>query len=130
MYRTYVRYICLEEVPIADAATAPFTNDASRRSALTVVVTLCFGGLVASLMQTLVIPIQPELPQLLGTSRANASWVITATLLAAAVAMPIAGRLGDMLGKQRVLVGSAILLALGSVICAMSNSLIPMIAGL
>ena len=71
--------------------------------ALITVVVLCFGGLSASLMQTLVLPIQGELPQLLHTSAANASWVITATLLAAAVAMPIAGRLGDMFGKQRVL---------------------------
>ena len=95
---------------------------------LTVIV-LCFGGLVASLMQTLIIPIQPKLPGLLGTTVPNASWIITSTLLAAAVAMPIAGRLGDMFGKQRVLVGSAALLIVGSLICALSDSLIPMIVG-
>ena len=66
---------------------------------------------------------------MLGTSRSNASWVITATLLAAAVAMPIAGRLGDMFGKQRVLVGSGVLLVVGSVVCALSDSVIPMIVG-
>ena len=32
------------------------------------VIVLCFGGLCAALTQTLVIPIQSELPQLLGTS--------------------------------------------------------------
>ncbi|QIK46596.1 MFS transporter [Gordonia hongkongensis] len=93
------------------------------------VVVLCFGGLVASLMQTLIIPIQPDLPRLLGTSIGNASWIITATLLAAAVAMPIAGRLGDMFGKQRVLLVSAVLLTLGSLICALGDSLIPLIIG-
>lgn len=97
--------------------------------AIAAVAVLCFGGLIASLMQTLIIPIQPELPQLLNTSIANASWVITATLLGAAVAMPIAGRLGDMLGKQRVLIASGVLLILGSLICALSTSLIPMIVG-
>ena len=90
---------------------------------------LCFGGLVASLMQTLIIPIQPDLPRLLGTSIGNASWIITATLLAAAVAMPIAGRLGDMFGKQRVLLVSAVLLTVGSLICALGDSLIPLIIG-
>ena len=45
------------------------------------VVVLCFGGLTAALTQTLVIPIQSELPQLLSTSAANASWVVTVTLL-------------------------------------------------
>ena len=80
-------------------------------------------------MQTLVVPLQPELPALLGASRTDASWVITATLLAAAVAMPIAGRLADMFGKKRVLLVSAALLVLGSVICAVGSSLVPMVVG-
>src|SRR6476620_11961868 len=67
------------------------------------VVVLCAGGLSAALTQTMVIPIQSELPQLLSTSPANASWVVTITLLAAAVTMPVAGRIADMVGKQRVL---------------------------
>ena len=82
----------------------PHVENKTATGAVATVIVLCLGGLVAALMQTLVIPIQPELPQLLGTSRSNASWVITATLLAAAVAMPIAGRLGDMFGKQLSLI--------------------------
>lgn len=113
-----------DEVPHSELAESGHTG-----AAVVVVAALCFGGLVASLMQTLIIPIQPELPRLLNTTISNASWVITATLLAAAVAMPIAGRLGDMLGKQRVLLASAVLLVIGSLICALSSSLIPMIAG-
>ncbi|MAU82425.1 MFS transporter [Gordonia sp. Z-3] len=108
---------------------AELTDDKHTGAAIAVVAVLCFGGLVASLMQTLVIPIQPELPRLLDTSISNASWVITATLLAAAVAMPIAGRLGDMFGKQRIMLGSAMLLVVGSLICALGGSLIPMIVG-
>ncbi|GEE03108.1 MFS transporter [Gordonia spumicola] len=107
----------------------PDETTGNDRSAIFVVAVLCFGGLVASLMQTLIIPIQPELPTLLHTTIGNASWIITATLLAAAVAMPIAGRLGDMFGKQRVLLVSACLLVVGSVICALSSSLVPMIVG-
>jgi MFS family permease len=109
-------------VPSAEAVPPP-------SKALITVVVLCFGGLTASLVQTLVIPIQGELPVLLHTSAANTSWVITATLLAAAVAMPIAGRLGDMFGKQPVLVVSAMILLVGSAICAMSDTLLPMLAG-
>src|SRR3954452_4451574 len=93
------------------------------------VVVLCFGGLVASLTQTLVIPIQSELPELLHTSAANAAWVITITLLAGGVAMPTAGRLADLYGKQRVIVSSAFLLLVASVICALSDSLAPMLVG-
>ncbi len=90
---------------------------------------LCAGGLSAALTQTMVIPIQSELPQLLSTSAANASWVVTITLLAAAVTMPVAGRIADLVGKQRVLTASAALLFVGSVVCAMSDSLAPMLAG-
>lgn len=101
----------------------------SSHAALLTVVVLCFGGLTASLVQTLVIPIQGRLPLLLDTSAANTSWVVTATLLAAAVAMPVAGRLADMFGKQRVLVTSAAVLLVGSVVCALSDSLFPMLVG-
>lgn len=109
----------------ADAAAAGTTPG----SPLLTVVVLCFGGLVAALTQTMVIPIQGELGQLLGTTEANASWVVTATLVAGAVAMPIAGRLGDLFGKQRVLAISAGLLVLGSLVCALSSTLVPMLAG-
>jgi MFS family permease len=93
------------------------------------VLALCFGGLGVSITQTVVIPIQAEIPQLLGTTVANASWVITATLLAASVSMPIAGRLGDIFGKQRVLVVTTAMLAAGSLICALSDTLTPVLVG-
>ncbi|WP_231386752.1 MFS transporter [Nocardia sp. BMG111209] len=94
-----------------------------------IVTVLGFSGLCAALMQSLVIPIQSELPHLLGTSASNASWVLTATLLGGAVAMPVAGRLADMFGKRPVLVASAALLLVGSLVCAMSSSLVPMLVG-
>ncbi|MFJ9307596.1 MFS transporter [Streptomyces cyaneofuscatus] len=90
---------------------------------------LAFAGIVAALTQTLVVPLIAQLPTLFDTSASNASWVITATLLAAAVSTPVAGRLGDMYGKRRMLLVSLVPLILGSVVCALSSSVIPMIAG-
>ncbi|MGW0581693.1 MFS transporter, partial [Streptomyces sp. NPDC002920] len=95
----------------------------------TVVAVLAFAGIVVSLMQTLVIPILPELPRLLGASASNTAWAVTATLLAAAVATPVAGRLGDMYGKRRMLLVSLALLVTGALVCALSDSLVPMIVG-
>ncbi|GAA4854589.1 MFS transporter [Actinomycetospora corticicola] len=86
-------------------------------------------GLIASLCMTLVVPIVPQLPALLSTTPANASWVITATLLGGAVATPIAGRLGDMIGKRRVLVATLALLVVGALICALTSSLVPVLVG-
>ncbi|WP_416969761.1 MFS transporter [Streptomyces sp. 4F14] len=94
-----------------------------------VVAVLAFGGIVVSLMQTLVIPIVPELPKLLNASASDATWAVTATLLAAAVATPVMGRLGDMYGKRRMLLVSLLTLVAGSVVAALSDALTPMIVG-
>ncbi|MCP2245853.1 Major Facilitator Superfamily protein [Lentzea aerocolonigenes] len=94
-----------------------------------VVAVLAMGGIVVSLMQTLVIPLLPRFPQLLGSSPGDTTWLITATLLASAVATPVVGRLGDMYGKRRMLVVSLVMLVTGSVIAALSHSLVPLIAG-
>lgn len=101
----------------------------SRFPASLVIAVLCLGSLGGALMQTLVIPIQNELPQLLHTSASSASWAVTATLLAAAVTMPVSGRLADMFGKKKVLVVSAGILVVGSVVAAFANSLTPFLLG-
>ncbi|MDD7938904.1 MFS transporter [Actinomycetospora lutea] len=112
-------------MPHADEPESPGT----RPSPALVVTVLSSVGLVAALCMTLVVPLVPQLPQLLSTSTATASWVITATLLAGAVATPIAGRLGDMIGKRRVLVATLGLLVLGSVLCAVTDDLVPVLVG-
>ncbi|MFJ9197766.1 MFS transporter [Streptomyces flaveolus] len=94
-----------------------------------VVAVLALAGIVVSLMQTLVIPIVPELPKLLDAPASDAAWAVTATLLAAAVATPVVGRLGDMAGKRRMLLFSLVLLIAGSVVCGLSDSLVPMVVG-
>lgn len=116
-------------MPLTTPKTPAETSDEVQVGARAIIVALCFGGLSASLMQTLVLPIQGELPRLLTTSASSASWVVTVTLLAGAVAMPVAGRLGDIYGKQRVLAVSAGILALGSMVSALSDSLAPMLVG-
>ncbi|QHA08459.1 MFS transporter [Streptomyces broussonetiae] len=94
-----------------------------------VVAVLALGGIVVSLMQTLVIPIVPELPRLLHASASDAAWAVTATLLAAAVATPVMGRLGDMYGKRLMLLTSLVMLVAGSVTAALSDGLAPMVVG-
>jgi MFS family permease len=103
-------------------------GEASPRANLVVAV-LALAGITVSLMQTLVIPLIPALPGLLHASAADATWAITATLLAAAVATPTMGRLGDMYGKRRMLLVSLGALVAGSAIGALSDSLVPMVAG-
>ncbi|WP_301182562.1 MFS transporter [Subtercola boreus] len=94
-----------------------------------IIATLAFTGLIAAFMQTLVTPIVPQLPILLNTSPSNATWVLTATLLAAAVSIPISGRLGDMFGKRRIVIALLALLLVGSVVSALSSDVLLMIVG-
>lgn len=94
-----------------------------------VVATLAFAGITAAIMQTLVTPLIADLPQMLDTTASNAAWVITATLVMGAVCVPVFGRLGDLVGKRRMLLVCAVPLILGSVVCALSSSVVPMILG-
>ncbi len=72
------------------------------------VATLAFAGTTAAIMQTLVTPLIAELPQILDTSASNSAWVITVTLLVAGVCVPIAGRLGDLVGKRLMLLACCV----------------------
>lgn len=94
-----------------------------------IVPVLALGGVVVAVMQTLVVPLLPALPKLVGASVADASWAITATLLTGAVATPVIGRLGDMYGKRRMLLISLAVLVAGSVVAALSATLLPLIVG-
>lgn len=87
------------------------------------------AGVSVSLMQTLIIPILPELPVLFDTAPSNASWAITATLLTAAVATPVFGRLGDMYGPKQILICCAVFLTGGSLLAASTTALLPLIIG-
>ena len=75
---------------------------------------LLLAALAFALLQSLVAPALPQLQHALHTSPTGVSWIFTIYLLAASVATPIAGRLGDMFGKERVLVVVLIALAVGT----------------
>jgi EmrB/QacA subfamily drug resistance transporter len=84
---------------------------------------LALGGAAYALLQSLVVPALPVLQHDLHTSTSGVTWVFTSYLLAASVATPIAGRLGDMYGKKRVLVVTLSGLAAGSLLAAVVTAL-------
>ncbi|MGZ0712423.1 MFS transporter (plasmid) [Coraliomargarita sp. W4R53] len=94
-----------------------------------IIAVLAFAGMASSFMFTLVVPIQSKLPELLDASREDTAWVVTSTLLAAAVMTPISGRLGDMYGKRRIVLILVGLLVLGSVIAALAPGIVWLIVG-
>jgi EmrB/QacA subfamily drug resistance transporter len=90
---------------------------------------LSLGGIAYALLQSLVVPALPEIQRSLHTSQSAVGWVLTAFLLSASVATPIIGRLGDMYGKERLLMIVLLMLALGTLISAVASSLGLMILG-
>jgi EmrB/QacA subfamily drug resistance transporter len=87
------------------------------------VAVLAFSSILVSLMQTVLVPLLGQLPELFHTSASNASWAVTSTLLVAAIATPISGRLGDMYGKRRVLLACMGLLTFGSILIACTSQI-------
>jgi len=116
-------------MPASQVETAERHSPMQSPRAGVVVAILAFSGIASALKQSLIIPLVPSLPELLHTTASGASWAVTATLLAAAVATPVAGRLGDMFGKRRVLLISLAILVAGSVLTATSDSLNMMVVG-
>jgi len=92
-----------------------------------IIAVLATAGLCSSFMFTLMVPIQSKLPELLNASREDTAWVVTSTLLAAAVITPISGRLGDMYGKRRIVLVLTAVMVVGSVIAALSPGIIGII---
>ncbi|MBW0105272.1 MFS transporter, partial [Pseudonocardia sp. KRD291] len=112
------------------SSDAPVTDPGTERSrAPAFVAVLALAGIVVSLQQTTVVPLLPQFPRLLGSSAADTTWIVTATLLAGAVATPVVGRLADMFGKRRMLLVCLVILVIGSVIGSFSYSLVPLVIG-
>jgi MFS family permease len=90
---------------------------------------LAIGALAFCLLQSMVVPALPEIQRDLGASSSAVAWIFTAYLLSASVATPILGRLGDMFGKQRMLVLVFATLSLGCIIAGLANSLGVLLVG-
>ncbi|WP_037669305.1 MFS transporter [Streptomyces griseus] len=105
------------------------TGRSTRRASGAVVPVLAFAGIVVAVMQTLLVPVIKDLPQLLDSAPSDATWVLTSTLLSGAVATPIMGRLGDLYGKRRMLITSLAVMVVGALVSALTSDLLTMIAG-
>ena len=90
---------------------------------------LVAAGVSYSLLQSLVAPALPDIQHALHTSVNSVSWVLTAYLLSASIATPLAGRLGDMYGKERLLVVVLVLLCIATAVSAVATSLTVMLVG-
>ena len=89
---------------------------------------LC-AGITYALSQTLILPAMPALVAELDADPLAVSWLLTAYLVAASVATPLIGRLGDLLGRGRVLTWTMAVFCAGSLVCSVGDSLPLLVAG-
>ena len=95
-----------------------------------VITVLSLAGTTVSLQHTMVIPLVPGFQQLLQVSADDISWLVTATLLTAAVATPIVARLADMYGKRLMMLVCIVLMTAGSLVAALSaGSFLALVVG-
>src|ERR1700761_8584045 len=91
-----------------------------------------FSGLVlvmllAALDQTIVATALPTIVGDLGGLE-HISWITSAYLLAQTAVTPLYGKLGDLLGRKRVLQTAVVLFLLGSALCGLAPSMTALIA--
>ncbi|MEV5842033.1 MFS transporter [Streptomyces sp. NPDC051985] len=95
----------------------------SRRPAGDGAVVLLLAAFSVALAQTIVLAALAVFARDLDATAADATWLLTAFMLASAVATPLAGRLGDLFGHRHVIVAGLALLLVGSVVAAVSTLL-------
>ena len=104
-------------------------NRSERRPTGVIIGVLALAGMLAALQQTLVVPLIPDLPEILGVAPTTASWAVTATILVGAVATPIVSRLADMVGKRRMIVIALMTMTSGSVLVAVGGGFVTTVLG-
>ncbi|WP_354699116.1 hypothetical protein DSM112329_04823 [Paraconexibacter sp. AEG42_29] len=90
---------------------------------------LAMGAMAYALAQTMIIPALSQIQDDYGAGQETVTWLLTAFLLTSSVTTPLLGRLGDMYGKERILLYALGVFGLGSLICALGTSIEVLIAG-
>ncbi|WP_300682275.1 MFS transporter [Nocardioides sp.] len=113
--------------PVSTGPAQVPTSSSRAVSPTLVLITMATGVLLLAMVQTLVIPVLPQIGVDLGVSSTTAGWVTTATMLTASAITPLFGRIGDVYGHKPVIVIALVLTLIGSVLAAVTHSIAPLI---
>ncbi len=106
-----------QSVPIATAAPV------SRGRFFTVFPSIVLPMFLASIDTTIVATALPDIAASLGDVE-RISWVVVSYLMATTIAAAVYGRLGDALGRKRLLLVSLAVFIVASILCAVSPTLL------
>jgi EmrB/QacA subfamily drug resistance transporter len=100
----------------------------TREEFVTLFIAVMVPMFLAAIDQTLLATATPAIAGSFGGLR-DSSWIVVAYLLAAAVIVPMYGRLGDRRGKRRMLLVALAVFALGSLVSGLAQTMPQLIFG-
>jgi MFS family permease len=112
-----------------NSTLAPASAHEARTHPNVILAVLAVAGLAYAVLSSAVLPALPPIQHDLHSSETGVAWLLTGYLLSASVATSILGRLGDMYGKEKLLLVTLVVLAVGVLIDAFATSLGPLILG-
>jgi EmrB/QacA subfamily drug resistance transporter len=108
----------------SSAIPAPATSGpAARALFFTMLPSIMLPMFLASVDQTIVATALPAIAGSLGEVE-RVSWVVISYLVATTIAAPVYGRLGDVLGRRRMLFVALILFVVASLLCAVAPTVL------
>lgn len=115
--------------PPAAATAAVHKSDVpvTRAQFFKVFPSICLPMFLASVDQTIVATALPNIAGSLGDVE-RISWVVVAYLMATTIAAPVYGRLGDVLGRKRLMFVALGVFISASVACALAPTMLALIA--
>ena len=84
--------------------------------------------LVVFFSETMLLPAIPEIMQDFSISYGTAAWIFSAYLIVAAVMTPIAGKMSDLCGKKKILLGLLILYTVGIAAGGLADNILFLLA--
>ena len=112
-----------DAAPIEAGTAAPLP----RATIHAIMMGILLAMFLSALEQTIVAPALPTIGRTLGDVE-DLSWVVTAYLLANTAATPLFGKLSDIHGRRRMMLGAIVIFVVGSVACALAPSMPALIA--
>ena len=80
-------------------------------------------------LQSIVVPVLPEVARQLNATPAQSGWVLTSFLMVGGAVTPVLGRLGDLYGNLRVMAVTLVIFALGATVSLLSPTIEILIIG-
>lgn len=104
-------------------ATVPTAGTAPRVSPRLVLVTMASATFLLAMLQTLIVPVLPQIGSQLHASTTAVGWVSTSTVLTASAVTPLLGRLGDVHGQRRPIIAALTITLAGGVLAVASRNI-------